>query len=88
MEVMFLFLVIFMLKLSSSQEPEPALASNLGTYIVYVKKPEGGITMQADEDLNDWHKSFLPDINSDESSNQQQPRMVHLAETYLASQQD
>ena len=76
-EIMFIFLVTFMLKLSSSQEKEVASLSNLWTYIVYVNKPEEGTTMQTDEDLLDWYKSFLPVINSDKISSNQQPRMVY-----------
>ncbi|KAK9277603.1 hypothetical protein L1049_007148 [Liquidambar formosana] len=47
--------------------------SSLQTYIVYVKKPDGGVYEQL-EDLESWYKSFLP--VSIASSNQQQ-RMVY-----------
>jgi hypothetical protein len=47
--------------------------SSLQTYIVYVRKPEGRITMES-EDLESWYQSFLP-LSID--SLKQQPRMVY-----------
>ncbi|TXG51022.1 hypothetical protein EZV62_023546 [Acer yangbiense] len=48
--------------------------SSLQTYIVHVKHPQGRVLTES-EDLQSWHKSFLP--SSVASSNLQQERMVY-----------
>jgi hypothetical protein len=69
--------VIFMLNLTPSMAQEitelDEKKSSLQTYIVYVRKPEGRITMES-EDLESWYQSFLP-LSID--SLKQQPRMVY-----------
>jgi hypothetical protein len=69
--------VIFMLNLTPSIAQEitelDEKKSSLQTYIVYVRKPEGRITMES-EDLESWYQSFLP-LSID--SLKQQPRMVY-----------
>ncbi|KAK3224739.1 hypothetical protein Dsin_004601 [Dipteronia sinensis] len=48
--------------------------SSLQTYIVHVKHPQGRVLTES-EDLESWHKSFLPSTVA--SSNLQQERMVY-----------
>ncbi|KAJ0047845.1 hypothetical protein Pint_16771 [Pistacia integerrima] len=55
MSVIFLFL-LFNFHLSIAQGTE---RNTLQTYIVHVKQPEGRLLTQS-EDLENWHKSFLP----------------------------
>ncbi|EXC17812.1 Subtilisin-like protease SDD1 [Morus notabilis] len=67
-----LILVILMPNLSSLAEK-----NDVGTYIVYVNKPES-LTTMATEELHDWYQSFLPVMSmEDETSSAQKPSMVY-----------
>ncbi|XP_059664070.1 subtilisin-like protease [Cornus florida] len=55
----------------SSEENDANEQSNLETYIVHLKLPEG-VDFSRSEDLESWYQSFLP-----ASSNEPSSRMVH-----------
>ncbi|PHT39609.1 hypothetical protein CQW23_18463 [Capsicum baccatum] len=58
----------------------PSIQSELKTYIVHVESPQSRISTQllADQDVESWYRSFLPNTVASTSSNDQQvPRLVY-----------
>ncbi|RVW50716.1 Subtilisin-like protease SBT1.4 [Vitis vinifera] len=77
MVFVFLLSLVFVSKFSYAVRDHEEIAtkqSQLQTYIVHIKEPEGGPDFSKSEDLETWYKSFLPATST--TSNSQQ-RLVY-----------
>ncbi|CAL9029743.1 unnamed protein product [Prunus brigantina] len=72
--LIFLFSFYCVIAQQNDVFPTTTKGSNLQTYIVHVRKPEGRVFAQT-EDLKSWHESFLPAITT--ASSDEQPHMLY-----------
>lgn len=72
--LIFLFSFYCVIAQQNDLFPTTTKWSDLQTYIVHVRKPEGRVFAQT-EDLKSWHESFLPAITT--ASSDEQPRMLY-----------
>ncbi|CAL1375521.1 unnamed protein product [Linum trigynum] len=53
------------------------------TYIVFVQKPPAIATAAESQDLNNWYRTFLPEVTTSSASTLNEDRMVHSYHTIL-----